>query len=208
MFFKKKKKGIQVNDKVWLNKIAKFKGLYKFVNEIAQTGANALIVNHFDDTQEEVLLMLDQLGVSHQTIDADSLITKPSRVFVVHANHLSQLKALPQYLAQGNQLQVIISEHYPSYEKDQEVLQQLREHLSNAPICFFTSLDEPFMQRFGGERITGLMETLGLNENESLAHSLITKSITKAQQKIEKEVPAYINATSQQAWFEQSGVQY
>lgn len=208
MFFKKKKKGIQAEDKVWISKVAKLKGLRKFINEKNQLGISVLIVHHFDNTQDEVQRLLEQLDVSHQTIGADSMIANPSNVFVINANHLSQLKALPRYLAHGNQLQIVISEHYPAYERDQEVLQEINEYLPNVPICFFTSLDEPFMQIFGSERISGLMQSLGMNENESLAHSLITKSIMKAQQKVEKTVSLYNNTVSQKAWFEQSGVQY
>ncbi|WP_299456892.1 hypothetical protein [uncultured Microscilla sp.] len=208
MFFKKKKKGIQADDKVWISKVAKFKGLYRFLEKITEAGAIVLIVHHFDNTQQEVQLMLEKLEVSHQTIEASDMVTNPTNIFVINAHNLSQLSTLPQYLAHGNQLQVIVSEHYPAYERDQEVLQQIKDYLPNAPICFFTSLDEPFMQLFGSDRIIGMMESMGMDENESIAHSMVTKAIMKAQQKVEKHALQTIYTASQQEWFDKREINH
>ncbi|MBM2809602.1 MAG: preprotein translocase, SecA subunit [Chloroflexi bacterium] len=50
---------------------------------------------------------------------------------------------------------------------------------------FYISLEDDLMRRFGGERISGLMDKLGLDEDVPLEHGLVSKSIENAQQKVE-----------------------
>jgi preprotein translocase subunit SecA len=50
---------------------------------------------------------------------------------------------------------------------------------------FFVSLEDELMRRFGGARIAGLMDTLGLEEDVPLEHPWVTRAIENAQQKVE-----------------------
>lgn len=209
MFFKKKKKSIQANDKVWINKTAKFRGLYTTFAATQQSKEALLVVNHFTNTQNEVKLLAEQLNIIHQVIEYSNENIATASIYITSAPHLQQATfshPLIQHLAQRANLQVIISEHHPAYTQDQELLDQLLTLLPNAQPCFFTSLDEPFMQEFGGEKLITMMQRLGLNENETLEHSMITKSIIRAQQKLEKKAGQNIKANSQQEWLKQSGV--
>jgi preprotein translocase subunit SecA len=51
---------------------------------------------------------------------------------------------------------------------------------------FFVSLEDDLMRLFGSERIAGIMDRLGLKEGEVIQHSMITKSIERAQRKVEE----------------------
>ena len=50
---------------------------------------------------------------------------------------------------------------------------------------FFLSLEDDLMRLFGSDRIAKVMDTLGIKEGEVITHSMITKSIERAQKKIE-----------------------
>ncbi|MBF1621209.1 MAG: preprotein translocase subunit SecA, partial [Prevotella sp.] len=50
---------------------------------------------------------------------------------------------------------------------------------------FFLSLEDDLMRIFGADNITGIMDKLGMEEDEPIEHSLITKSIERAQKKVE-----------------------
>ena len=50
---------------------------------------------------------------------------------------------------------------------------------------FFISLDDELMRLFGGERMSGLMEKLGMKEGENIEHPWISKAIENAQRKVE-----------------------
>jgi preprotein translocase subunit SecA len=54
---------------------------------------------------------------------------------------------------------------------------------------------------FGGERTIELMKKLGLQEDEPVGHTMITKSIQNAQSKLEKEVLVEHKTNSAQEWF-------
>ena len=51
---------------------------------------------------------------------------------------------------------------------------------------FFVSLEDKLMRLFNSERIAGLMDRLGLEEGEVIQHSMVSKSIERAQKKVEE----------------------
>ncbi len=92
---------------------------------------------------------------------------------------------------------VIIVEHYPLFKKEQELF----KNLNAASITVLSSLDEPLLQQFGGERISTIMKAMGMAEEEAVSHSMISSSLQKAQQKLEKEVTVEMPASSAAEWF-------
>lgn len=93
---------------------------------------------------------------------------------------------------------IILLENYPLWSKEQEMFRKWNA----MEIVVLNSLDEPLFQNFGGEQIAGLMKKLGVSEDESLSHSLITKSIGNAQKKLDRKVQAEFKANSAEGWFE------
>lgn len=91
----------------------------------------------------------------------------------------------------------VFVEHYPLAEKEQQIFKKL--NLSDVPVL--SSLDEPFFQMFGGERMQTLMQRLGMSEDEIVAHPMITRAIKNAQKKIATEVKTERHATSQEEWY-------
>jgi preprotein translocase subunit SecA len=51
---------------------------------------------------------------------------------------------------------------------------------------FFVSLEDDLMRMFGSDRIAKIMDRLGIKEGEVIQHSMITKSIERAQKKVEE----------------------
>lgn len=209
MFFKKKKKGIQVQDKVWISKVEKFRGLYHHLDQALQAGEPLLIINQFENTQQEVQQMMTKLDVSHQLIEQSTDEPQTVNLWMVSTENLLSIGVgsnWANHLQAKEGLQVIISEHHPSYQQEQVLLGHLTTLLPMASTTVFTALDEPFMQLFGGDRIITLMERIGVKENEALEHAMINKSIDRAQQKIDKKIAQNIQANSQQEWMERSGL--
>lgn len=92
---------------------------------------------------------------------------------------------------------LIFCEHYPLRKAEQHLFLQL--NLQEAVVI--SSLDEPLFEKFGGEKLTELMKRMGMKENEEIAHSMITKSIQRAQEKIADKIATDRKAISQQEWF-------
>lgn len=78
---------------------------------------------------------------------------------------------------------VIFIEHYPLRKKEEELFQSLR--LTEAKI--YSSLDEPLFAHFGGYKIIAMMQKMGMHENESVQHSLVTSALKNAQEKIARK---------------------
>lgn len=93
---------------------------------------------------------------------------------------------------------VVFVEHYPLSKPETDLFSRLR--LKEIPVL--SALDEPIFMMFGGERTIELMKKLGMDEHESVAHSMITSSIKNAQRKLEEKVPFEKKASSMQEWFE------
>ncbi len=68
-------------------------------------------------------------------------------------------------------------------------------------MVFYSSLDEPAFKMFGGERLTGLLDTLGMKEDEAIEHSMVTKAMQRAREKVEAMVKVEQPATSEPEWF-------
>ena len=208
MFFKKKKKGVKLPDKVWMNKTEKFRGLYDHLDSALQSGVPLLIINQFENTQQEVQQMMEKLEVSHQQFDSLTDTLEDVGVLMVAAEDILLIASntpLASQLASKAGLQIIITEHHPSYQEEQMLLAHLTQILPGYSAVAFTALDEPFMQFFGGPRIITLMERIGMKENESLEHKMISKSIARAQRRIDDDKVGSGQAESQQAWMEQHG---
>jgi hypothetical protein len=92
---------------------------------------------------------------------------------------------------------IVFVEHYPLHEKETTLFKSL--NLKEVKI--FSSLDEPLFQHFGGDKIITLIQNMGMQENEGIQHSLISKALKNAQQKVAEKVMIEQNALSQQDWF-------
>jgi preprotein translocase subunit SecA len=75
------------------------------------------------------------------------------------------------------------------------------EKLQLKQAIFYSALDEPLFKFFGGDRISSMIEKLGLSENEAIEHQMISTAIKNAQEKISKQVVIDYSAQSQAGWF-------
>jgi hypothetical protein len=92
---------------------------------------------------------------------------------------------------------VVFVEHHPITAEEQSVFKKL--YLKEANVL--SGMDEQLFLNFGGARTIEMMKRLGLKEDEVIAHSMISKSIRRAQKKIEKSM-TNVATTSQSKWFE------
>lgn len=165
--------GFPLNDLVWVTEEAKQQG---FVNLLRQH-PDAVVLVWFDQTAEtfqEILLREQLLEVSIQT----ARMTSSEEV-------------------EGKT--VIFLEHYPLLSREITLTKSWKP----AQALFLTALDEPLFSRFGGERLAALVQQLGLEEAENLEHPMITKSIARAQHKLDEKLKGGdILAESQEEWFQ------
>jgi len=83
-------------------------------------------------------------------------------------------------------LAIIGTERHESRRVDRQLRGRAGRQGDPGSSQFFVSLEDSLMRLFGSERIAGLMDRMGLKEGEVIQHSMITKSIERAQKKIEE----------------------
>ncbi|MFN8209131.1 MAG: hypothetical protein U0T82_17250 [Bacteroidales bacterium] len=83
-------------------------------------------------------------------------------------------------------LAIIGTERHESRRVDRQLRGRAGRQGDPGSSQFFVSLEDDLMRLFGSDRIAGLMDRLGLKEGEVIQHSMITKSIERAQRKVEE----------------------
>ena len=83
-------------------------------------------------------------------------------------------------------LAIIGTERHDSRRVDRQLRGRAGRQGDVGSSQFFVSLEDKLMRLFNSERISGLMDRLGLEEGEVIQHSLVTKSIERAQKKVEE----------------------
>lgn len=94
----------------------------------------------------------------------------------------------------------VFIEHYPIADREQELFISLQLTQVN----ILSALNEPLFMIFGGARIIGLMEELGMQPNEEIEHPLISRSIFNTQKKISEKIKFEKQAATQSEWFRQN----
>lgn len=172
--FSRKPKLPEVKFKVYKTEVAKYKSLTEYVRD--NGGREMLLGCFFDDTQEELLklMMASKSSVNFTNFSSDEYINYENRY-----------------------TELIIAELHPLKSRFYNVVNHFEKCQS---IVCYTSLDNPFFERMGGGRLTNLMEKLGMDEYEEISHPMVTKSIIKAQEKIESKIEVEQRAKTFEEW--------
>jgi hypothetical protein len=167
----KKKQGINVSDKITMDEAAKHAALFT----AWQANKNLVIIFWFEDSLQAATDYF-----SRQTTETGMLL-------------MARETASPQLTGK----QVVFGEHYPLRDKET----MLYEKLNLSAVVIYSSLKDPLLHRFGGDRIIGLMETLGMAKDEVIEHKMISNSISNAQEKIKKKINYEQSTRSAADWF-------
>jgi hypothetical protein len=101
---------------------------------------------------------------------------------------------------QANNKKLILLEHYPLLKKEIDFISNI-----NPPqVIVLSSLDEPLFEQFGSDKIIQMMKNLGMKDDETIQHPMITKAIAQAQNKLENKVVVENTANSSKEWFERN----
>lgn len=196
-FFRKKNQTAKVTDLIWISTTDKLKGLTTSIRSNLANNKKIGLFYYFDEMRDWLTDALNSFDLSEKQRADVELISASDLVRLNHSN--SALKRL----LNSAEHQLIFAEHHPFNSVDQQVFEKLHELSGKTEIIeFHISLDEPLMTVFGAERIRQLMKQMGHQAGEVITHSMISKSIVRAQEKIEKKVENELRAKSSTEWFE------
>lgn len=193
-FFKKSSAPTHT-DKVWKTRQACLKGMMTEAMQAITKNEKPVIVCWFDDRKKSLIEFLEKYNVPFMAVGDSVQLSEEKTIFLIDA-----LAPFNPTL-KDKSIRLIADGHYPLVEVENKSVEKLRSTESPAPVLFCQSLDDELFISFGGEKLTGLLDKLGLSEEESLEHAMITKSIERAREKLSASVTLEVRTQNEHDWF-------
>jgi preprotein translocase subunit SecA len=182
-------------DLVFKNERGKFNAVIDEIVEMTSQGRPVLVGTTSVETSERLSGMLKQRGIDHDVLNAkqherEAAIVanagEPAAVTIATnmAGRGTDIK-LGHGVAEAGGLHIIGTERHESRRIDNQLRGRSGRQGDPGSSRFYVSLEDELMRRFGSERIAGLMERLGMEEDVPIEHRIISKSIESAQTKVE-----------------------
>jgi preprotein translocase subunit SecA len=182
-------------DLVFKNETGKFKAVINEIEEKTKQGRPVLVGTTSIDTSERLSEMLTRKGIEHEVLNAKQHEREAAIVagagepgVVTIATNMAGRGTdivLGPNVAEAGGLHIIGTERHESRRIDNQLRGRAGRQGDPGSSRFYVSLEDELMRRFGSERIVGLMERLGMEEDTPIEHRVISKSIESAQTKVE-----------------------
>jgi len=174
----------------------KFNAVIEDVTQLSQSGRPVLIGTTSVEISELLSRMLKIRGVAHNVLNAKmhkkeaDIVAEAGKPGVVTiatnmAGRGTDIKLTPEVKAAGG-LAIIGTERHDSRRVDRQLRGRAGRQGDPGSSQFYVSLEDNLMRLFGSERVAKIMDRMGLKEGEVIQHSMMTKSIERAQKKVEE----------------------
>ncbi len=183
-------------DLVFKTKREKYKAVIEEIEKLRTIGRPSLIGTTSVEVSELLSRMLKQKNIPHNVLNAkqhareaqvvaEAGLTGAVTIATNMAGRGTDIK-LGQGVKEAGGLAIIGTERHESRRVDRQLRGRAGRQGDPGSSSFFVSLEDDLMRMFGSERIAGLMDRMGYKEGEVIQHSMITKSIERAQKKVEE----------------------
>ncbi len=184
------------HDKVYKTQREKFNAVIEEIGEITKEGRPVLVGTTSVEISELLSRTLKMRGIKHNVLNAKrhgqeaQIVREAGQANMVTiatnmAGRGTDIKLSAEVKAKGG-LAIIATERHESRRVDRQLRGRAGRQGDPGSSQFFVSLEDPLMRLFGSERISKLMDRMGLKEGEVIQHSMISKSIERAQKKVEE----------------------
>lgn len=185
-----------LEDLVYKTKREKYNAVIDEIDNLVKKGRPVLVGTTSVETSELLSKMLNLRKVKHNVLNAKlhareaeivAFAGLPGSVTIATnmAGRGTDIKLGPGVKEAGG-LAIIGTERHESRRVDRQLRGRSGRQGDPGSSQFFVSLEDDLMRLFGSERIASIMDRLGLKEGEVIQHSMITKSIERAQKKVEE----------------------
>ena len=185
-----------MNDRVYKTKREKYKAVIEEIEEMVKAGRPVLVGTTSVEISEMLSKMLSMRKIEHNVLnaklhqkEADIVAQAGQKSIVTIATNMAgrgtDIKLSPEVKAAGG-LAIIGTERHDSRRVDRQLRGRAGRQGDPGSSQFFVSLEDDLMRLFSSERIFRVMDRLGHQEGDVIQHSMITKSIERAQKKVEE----------------------
>ncbi|MDR0811225.1 MAG: preprotein translocase subunit SecA [Paludibacter sp.] len=185
-----------MEDRVYKTKREKYTAVIDEIVRLVDAGRPVLVGTTSVEISELLSRILTQRKIKHNVLNAKlhqkeaDIVAEAGRKGIVTiatnmAGRGTDIKLTPEVREAGG-LAIIGTERHESRRVDRQLRGRAGRQGDPGSSVFFVSLEDDLMRLFGSERIAGVMDRFGFKEGEMIEHSMISKSIERAQKKVEE----------------------
>ena len=184
------------DDLVYRTRREKYNAVMDEIEEMRKIGRPVLVGTTSVEVSETLSRMLKRKGVAHNVLNAkqhqrEAEIVQnaglPGVITIATnmAGRGTDIKLGPG-VAEAGGLHIVGTERHEARRIDRQLRGRAGRQGDPGSSRFYLSLEDDLMRLFGSERIAGILERFGLKEGEPITHPMITRSVERAQKKVEE----------------------
>ncbi len=182
-------------DVIYRTQKEKFAAIIEAIKELHQKGQPVLVGTISIETSEYLSSILKKLNISHNVLNAKHLAEEAQ--IVAEAGQKGRVTIATNMAGRGTDiklgegveelggLHILGTERHESRRIDNQLRGRSGRQGDAGSSRFYLSLEDNLMRIFGSERISTLMQKLGMNEGEAIENKFVSKAIENAQKKVE-----------------------
>jgi len=185
-----------LNDRIYKTKREKYNAVIEEISSLVEKGRPVLVGTTSVEISELLSRMLTLRKISHNVLnaklhqrEADIVAQAGQKGMVTIATNMAgrgtDIKLSPEVKEAGG-LAIIGTERHESRRVDRQLRGRAGRQGDPGSSVFYVSLEDDLMRLFASEKIAGLMDRLGFQEGEMLEHTMLSKSVERAQKKVEE----------------------
>ena len=182
-------------DVIYKTRKEKFEAAIDEIIELNKTGQPVLVGTISIDVSEGLSKKLKKRGIKHSVLNAKNhegeaeIIAQAGQMGAVTISTNMAGRGTDIVLGEGvtelGGLHILGTERHESRRIDNQLRGRSGRQGDPGSSRFYLALEDDLLRIFGGDRITGIMEKLGMQEGEPIEHNMISRAIENAQAKVE-----------------------
>jgi preprotein translocase subunit SecA len=183
-------------DAIYRTKREKYNAVIEKVKELQDQQRPVLVGTVNVEVSETLSRMLKRQGIQHNVLNAKkhkseseivAFAGQPGAVTIATnmAGRGTDIKLGAGVVEKGG-LYILGTGRHESRRIDRQLRGRAGRQGDPGTSKFYISLEDDLMRLFGGDRVTSIMGKLGMEDGEAIEHSMITKSVERAQKKVEE----------------------
>ncbi len=184
------------DDAIFRTKREKYNAVIDKIEDLRKEGRPVLVGTTSVEVSETISRMLKRKGIPHNVLNAKQ--HQREAEIVAHAGEIGAVTIATNMAGRGTDIKlgagvkdrgglfILGTERHESRRIDRQLRGRSGRQGDPGTSKFFLSLEDDLMRLFGSDRISAVMGRIGIKEGEVIQHPLITKSVERAQKKVEE----------------------
>jgi preprotein translocase subunit SecA len=183
-------------DLIFLTEKDKFDAVVEDIKDCHTKGQPVLVGTISVEKSEHISYLLNKIGIPHNVLNAKQHEREAEIVLEAGANGSITIATnmagrgtdikLGEGIRELGGLRIVGTERHESRRIDNQLRGRAGRQGDPGSSRFYLSLEDDLMRIFGGEKLKKTMERIGMKEGESIEHQMVSRSIEKAQERVEK----------------------